>query len=203
MSCWSSPQPWESSCSCHKPTRTLAERARYPCWSGRRVRREVQESWLDSDLNGPERPRWYLRTTWSPGSGGRAIKRSARATSGRSRLLQVPTLDRTRLLPGSPAGGFGGGANDRAVVRSAHRRSPRGGDQDQGAAVPAVERGREPHWEPQRRTTSRLSGLPWTADKNASEVTDRSERVRMPVRGICGSEGRGVFSPASRLSRRH
>jgi hypothetical protein len=104
MSCWSSPQPWESSCSCHKPTRTLAERARCPCWSGRRVRRAVQESWLDSDLNGPERPRWYLRTIRSPGSGGRAINvRSARRRAvdhGYSRSPELPDHRRYRAMIG-------------------------------------------------------------------------------------------------------
>jgi hypothetical protein len=109
MSCWSSPQPWESSCSCHKPTRTLAERARYPCWSGRRVRREVQESWLDSDLNGPERPRWYLRTTWSPGSGGRAIngqpgRRAVDHGYSRSRPWTEPVCCRVRQQAGSGEG---------------------------------------------------------------------------------------------------
>ena len=50
-------------------------------------------------------------------------------------------------------------------------------DEDQGATVPSAGREWEPHWEPRRRTTSRLSGRARTADRDASEVTDWSERV--------------------------
>ena len=40
----------------------------------------------------------------------------------------------------------------------------------------------EPRWEPPGRTTLPESGLTRTAGRNEAEVTDCSERVRMPAR---------------------
>ena len=89
MSCWSSPRRGKAR------ARAISRPGRSPKGRDVRAGREGGSEGRCKILAGlrSERtrtPTWYLRTTRSPGSGGRAINvRSARATSGRSRLLQV------------------------------------------------------------------------------------------------------------------
>lgn len=63
--------------------------------------------------------------------------------------------------------------------------------------MPGIERGLEPGWEPHGRTTSQFSGLPWTADRNESEVTDWSERIRVPTR-VSTDQKAGGSNPSER-----
>jgi len=71
----------------------------------------------------------------------------------------------------------------RGLVSRGHvtGRSARG-DEHQGVTVPGAVCGWEPRWEPHGRTTFRFSRLTRTADAEAPEVTNGSERVRMPAR---------------------
>jgi hypothetical protein len=90
----------------------------------------------------------------------------------------------------------------------------RGGKPGTGLGARSVRPRWEPRWEPPERTASCLPGLAWTTNGSATEVTDRSEQARTPVREstdlkVCGCAAADVLRearplrPEAKFIRRH